>query len=302
MVQTLQKMSQTDLPATDHTETACTYPLPGGERLLFLHATREYYAEDAWIYFSRLKPHRHADLHLVIPLSGRNQYQHQGRTLPWGAHQGVLMNSWEPHEVRPQEPGTLEYAQITFHLQNQAGETVPTTWSDLSERLGGQAILRDQIPLKTWQAVTPDLLAAVDALQRRDALGVMGRFMSLLSRLAQTPEQIIPPELQWLEQRISQAPQHEWNTTQLAALCGWSSGYLHRRCKVIYGCTPMDLVYRTRLLKARSLLLEGHLHLEAIAQLCGFADAYHFSRRFKKWVGISPGTWRKQYTQNSPPS
>jgi len=236
----------------------------------------------------------------VIPLSGQNTYHHLGIEQEWKAHQGVLINSGEPHEVRPLRPGPLEYVQITFQLLKASGQPEDTTWSDLAEQLGGRPIDRKSLSRKTWQAVTPDLISAVEALRNRDPLAVMGSLMHLLSLLGKEQTTILPPELLLVDEQVRQNPQQPWTTTALATLCGWSTGYLHRRCRSAYGCPPMERVYRIRLEKARSLLLEGRLNLDAVADLCGFSDAYHFSRRFKQRYGISPGTWRKQFRQSPP--
>jgi AraC-like DNA-binding protein len=37
---------------------------------------------------------------------------------------------------------------------------------------------------------------------------------------------------------------------------------------------------------------ESSLSLQEIAETCGFFDAFHFSREFKKVVGQSPSAWR----------
>ncbi|GEM_PF-3067461 len=277
----------------------CEYPLANGHRLRFRHATREYHPDDAWIYFSRLLPHSHSDLHIVIPLSGKNTYHLNGKEIEWEAHQGVLINSDELHEVRPLKPGALEYTQITFVLLGKDGQPVATTWSTLSEQLGGKPIELNHIQRKTWQAVTPDLLAAVEALQARDAMGVTGRVLNILSRLGVQERGVRPPELMLLEERIHQDLKRAWTTDALAGLCGWSTGYLHRRCRKVYQCTPMERVYQIRLDRAQSLLLEGQIQLQAIATLCGFTDAYHFSRRFKKRYGVAPGRWRRLYMSHT---
>ena len=41
------------------------------------------------------------------------------------------------------------------------------------------------------------------------------------------------------------------------------------------------------------LMQESDLSLQQIAASCGFFDAFHFSREFKKVVGQSPSAWRE---------
>ncbi len=287
-------------PNSFYTPPNMRYPLPDGKQLQYSHATREFHPADSWKVFSRLPLHQHLDLHLVIVLSGKNSYRHLEQERSWSAHEGVLINSAEPHEVRPLYAGSLEYTQITFQVLDTTGTALPYSWEQLAQSLGGYRIDRAQITSSTWQALTPELLAAVEALRNGDALSVTGRLFSIVARLARAEQDVRPPEFMHLEERVLQELQRCWNTDMLASCCGWSTGYLHRRCRSVYNCTPMEWVYRIRLEQASSLLLEGQLPLESIAGLCGFTDAYHFSRRFKQRYGIAPGRWRKQYMSNSP--
>jgi AraC-like DNA-binding protein len=41
------------------------------------------------------------------------------------------------------------------------------------------------------------------------------------------------------------------------------------------------------------LLTTTDLPLREIAQSCGFADVHHFSKAFKRIVGVSPGAYRQ---------
>jgi AraC-like DNA-binding protein len=57
--------------------------------------------------------------------------------------------------------------------------------------------------------------------------------------------------------------------------------------------TPGTLLRRQRLTLAQDLLERTVLPLEEIASRCGFANAFSFSRAFRKVCGVSPRTYRK---------
>ena len=56
--------------------------------------------------------------------------------------------------------------------------------------------------------------------------------------------------------------------------------------------TPTRFLYTKRLEAARDWLAHTGLSIGEIADRCGFANAFHFSRKFREAHGISPRTWR----------
>ena len=74
----------------------------------------------------------------------------------------------------------------------------------------------------------------------------------------------------------------------LASLCEISEVYLRRRFMSIVGVSPKEYLIRKRMDYACHLLSSGQFEVSEVAQLCGYAEPCHFSREFKKRMGISP--------------
>lgn len=60
----------------------------------------------------------------------------------------------------------------------------------------------------------------------------------------------------------------------------------------ITGTAPIAYFSQLRIRRAQELLLNSALSIGEIAELLNFFDAYHFSHKFKKAVGISPREYR----------
>ncbi|MGG1518845.1 AraC family transcriptional regulator [Paenibacillus oryzisoli] len=85
------------------------------------------------------------------------------------------------------------------------------------------------------------------------------------------------------------------NLQHLAQELGLSASQLTRRFQDAYKLSPIAYVTTIRLRKACALLVETDDTLEAIAEQCGYQNAFYFSRMFKKKQQISPSTYRRTY-------
>ncbi|MDD3544257.1 MAG: AraC family transcriptional regulator [Kiritimatiellae bacterium] len=78
----------------------------------------------------------------------------------------------------------------------------------------------------------------------------------------------------------------------LAKMAGVSQSQFERRFNRIFGTTPYEYLLRVRIAAARALLENSERTIADIACETGFYDHSHFTRTFKRIVGISPGRYR----------
>jgi AraC family transcriptional regulator len=81
--------------------------------------------------------------------------------------------------------------------------------------------------------------------------------------------------------------------TQLAANVRLSQSHFHRAFKEFFGRSPKQFILQRRIERALELMLATDSRLCDIALTCGFADQAHFSRMFRKLVGLTPNAWRR---------
>ena len=78
----------------------------------------------------------------------------------------------------------------------------------------------------------------------------------------------------------------------LASEACLSPFHFARAFKAATGTAPHRYLTDRRIGRARALIAEGRLPLAEIAEQCGFSSQPHFTRWFKRIVGITPGAYR----------
>ncbi len=151
--------------------------------------------------------------------------------------------------------------------------------------------------------------------------GWPGRFRQLLAELRGAAPEALPGvaqgalELLWRLRRV--APQTDLTATdpagaalitaareylareastpaglaQLAARFGLSYSHFRRRFRELTGQSPGQYRLAQRLAQARTLLSERRHRVSEIAAAVGYADAFVFSKQFKKFYGVSPAAY-----------
>ena len=100
-------------------------------------------------------------------------------------------------------------------------------------------------------------------------------------------------ELVAIRQQIAAQPQKDWHAEALADSLHISVSYFHRIYKEAFHTSLTQDVIRSRIDAAKNLLQSTGLNAEEIAVRCGYSSPEHFSRQFKKSIGVSPDYWRR---------
>lgn len=80
---------------------------------------------------------------------------------------------------------------------------------------------------------------------------------------------------------------------QIAAELFVSLRTLERGLGVALDCTPSQLILAMKMREARRLLKSGECRVADVADRLGFANPFHFSRRFKSFYRVSPSELRQ---------
>lgn len=87
---------------------------------------------------------------------------------------------------------------------------------------------------------------------------------------------------------------------ELAAATNVSVGHLYRVFREHCGQGPARVLELVRLSRAAVMLQRSNASLTEVAAVCGFANAYHLSRRFRTAYEVPPGAYRRDAAATDP--
>lgn len=245
-------------------------------------------------YHSTLGTYHH-DAMLMVILGGRGSYRLAqqvtlvetgmiGLVLP-GGDPGLLMaDPADPYDHLYCRFGGAEALRVARRIAGHMGHDRFVRWPQWQGL--GQVLLRGvELGLRPMTAADQ-----ADELARAD-----GVLVEALAVLSSSPDR---HELRLTAERL-RAYLHEHITTPMdlalvADAFGVSREHLSRTAKKLLGHTLHDYWLALRVAWAQRLLREPELSVAEIARRVGFDDPFHFSKAFKRVVGVSPAIWRKQ--------
>jgi AraC family transcriptional regulator len=80
---------------------------------------------------------------------------------------------------------------------------------------------------------------------------------------------------------------------ELARVAGVSRFHFARQFRACTGESPMGYLLRTRVERAKTLLRASHARVVDISAELGFADQSHFTRTFRRMVGMPPSAYAR---------
>lgn len=148
-------------------------------------------------------------------------------------------------------------------------------------------------PPELWQVAHHD-----EMLCRLTMAHMLTAFVSGEVAAVETPPDRLPEAveraLRHIQERLEEDAAQPMDLPDLAQAAFVTPEHLCRLFKASTGHTPVETVRLARLDRAVVLLARSNFAVGEIAHLCGFASAFHFSRRFKETFGQSPRAMRKR--------
>ncbi|HEX5752230.1 MAG TPA: AraC family transcriptional regulator [Archangium sp.] len=91
-----------------------------------------------------------------------------------------------------------------------------------------------------------------------------------------------------------------WTVESLATAVALSRSSFAARFSELVGEPPLEYLARWRMTKAAQMLREGEQPLLQVAEAIGYQSEASFNRAFKRWGGVAPGAYRREYRRSAP--
>jgi AraC family transcriptional regulator len=192
-------------------------------------------------------------------------------------------------------------------------EGIPLTVTSIPIPRGSAAIETDPVSLQRIRGAIKELLTAIETTfedEHETARECLRRASAILdvskdaeaelsqggaSRPATTPPRggLAPWQVCKVRNYIETHLQSPITTRDLAAVARLSPFHFCRAFRGSFSTAPHAYLMRRRIERAQGLMLQTNISLGQIAVDCGLADQAHFNRLFRRFVGESPGAWRR---------
>lgn len=133
----------------------------------------------------------------------------------------------------------------------------------------------------------------IDSLKTTLAIHLLQSYCITKPKLSSYADGLSPAKQQQVTEYINEHLHQDIKLIELAAITQLSSYHFLRLFKQSMKITPHQYILQRRIEKAKYLLHKSELSIADIAIGVGFCDQSHFSRYFKRIVGVTP----KQFLQ-----
>ncbi|MBF2029577.1 MAG: helix-turn-helix transcriptional regulator [Oscillatoriales cyanobacterium C42_A2020_001] len=124
------------------------------------------------------------------------------------------------------------------------------------------------------------------------AVHLLKNYSNLAPKIPQYEGGLSQRSLQQVLDHIDSFLDRDLSLEALASVVGISRYHFINLFKQSMGMTPHQYVIQQRIERAQMLLRDRTLAISEISLACGFTNQSHFTRLFRKHVGVTPKTYR----------
>ena len=230
--------------------------------------------------------HSHETFSIGTTFGGVQSFRCRGARCDSTAGHLMLFNPDDPHDGWAGTRTGFAYRMLYVSAEGVAqlvGEN----------RAFSRPMVRDDELAARFAEASEDLVRPAGSLQAAERLSAVLRVMFERYAGVREPGAIgkssrISRVRDLLEVRYNE----DVTIAQVAEVAGMSRVHATRQFTMAYGMPPHAYLNQVRIRHAKTLLLKGESAARIAAEV-GFVDQSHFSRRFKRSVGVAPLAWAR---------
>lgn len=217
---------------------------------------------------------------LAIHLEGRKIYRFEGRK-PMVVQKNdiIYMPKGSSYLVKAERQGECFAINFDFYEDKTFEPLVFHTKNSL------RFIEAFKRAAKVWQTKQPGYISACKA-ELYSVLSAMEKEFS--SYLSGEKQALISPAVEYIHENYTT---ENISIAKISEMCGITPEYFRSIFSSQFGTSPVKYINSLKLTRAKELLGSGLYSVGEAAALSGFSDMAHFSREFKKNVGICPSKY-----------
>lgn len=206
--------------------------------------------------------------------SGQITYTHKGKSYISDTAHAIILPQGQTYELCGDKSGVFPVINFTS-----------------TEFISDTMVL---IPVKSLETYIKDFekmktLSLFDGNRTK----IMSIFYDILHKLyrdnIKSPG-ILDPAIEYIQKNYTCC---DLTNQTLADICNISEVYFRKLFSRVYNTTPKQYITDIRIDRAKQLLTDGILKVNAVATECGFSNQYHFCRAFKARTGLTPTEYMK---------
>lgn len=147
--------------------------------------------------------------------------------------------------------------------------------------------------LSSMQSQSPHGALYVESVAQMIAVQLLHEHAAHQQRPAPAAPRMSRPGMRRVAELIEAALDEDLGLGTLAAEAGMSPFYFARSFRQHFGEAPHQYLLRRRIERGKDLLRQTDTSLVEIALATGFSSQSHFTATFKRFVGVTPGEYRR---------
>lgn len=243
--------------------------------------------------------HRHDDvLELLYIMNGNGQYMVDGRTYVVQQGSLIVCNAGIMHGEAPHwKNNMLSYCCVLrgISLPNLPQNNLYSPSCNPVFFLSDDRSIFQHVLLALYESSLQPAASYINNLLANALLNIT--YIKICNRQLSDPgmqenhEEFIQNIIQFLDEHYMEP----LTLAELGAKFHISQHYLSHIFKEEIGIAPIKYLMQRKIGESQNLLMNTELPLSVISDMLSFNDSAHFSRMFKKYVGLTPSEYRRNF-------